>query len=157
MISYGNQLAGKDDNDKTLIISSLTSLTMSSADITGAFNFGTILESKVCVSAANTSNDQSSTYEASMTKWQSGKTILTSQRKMVDAPTLAKRWNIPLDRAKTTIIATTQRGIRLVKNPSIMRRFPLSPKIVYLQLIRATTNHHHLKLAWQNDKQDGQS
>ena len=56
MISYGNQLAGKDDNDNTLLISSLTSLTMPSADITGDFNFGTILESKVCVSAANTSN-----------------------------------------------------------------------------------------------------
>ena len=51
MISYGNQLAGKDDNNNTLIISSLTSLTMPSADITGEFNFGTILESKVCVSA----------------------------------------------------------------------------------------------------------
>ena len=59
MISYGNQLAGKDDNDNTLIIRSLTSLTIPSADITGDFNFGTILESKVCVSAANTSNDQS--------------------------------------------------------------------------------------------------
>ena len=79
MISYGNQLAGKDDTDNTRIISSLTSLTMPSADITGDFNFGTILESKVCVSAANTSNDQSSTFEASMTKRQPGKTILTSQ------------------------------------------------------------------------------
>ena len=100
MISYGDQLAGKDDNENTLIISSLTSLTMTSADITGDFNFGTILESKVCVSAANTSNDQSSTFEASMTKRQPGKTILTSQRKMVDAPTLAKRWNIPLEEPK---------------------------------------------------------
>ena len=94
MISYGNQLAGKYDNDNTLIISSLTSLTMPSADITGDFNFGTILESKVCVSAANTSNEQSSKFEASMTRRQPGKTILTSQRKMVDTPILAKRWNI---------------------------------------------------------------
>ena len=49
MISYGNQLAGKDDNGNTLIISSMTSLTMPSANITGDSNFGTILESKVCV------------------------------------------------------------------------------------------------------------
>ena len=111
MISYGNQLAGKDDNDNTLIISSLTSLTMPSADITGDFNFDTLLEYKVCVSAANTSNDQSSTFEASMTKRQPGKKILTSQRKMVDTPTLAKRWNIPLDRAKTTVLATTKQGV----------------------------------------------
>ena len=55
IISYGNQLARKDDNDNTLIISSLTLLTIPSANITGDSNFGTILESKVCVSAANTS------------------------------------------------------------------------------------------------------
>ena len=68
MISYGYQLTGKDDNDNTLIISSMTSLTMPSDDITGDSKFGTILESKVCVSAANTSIDQSSKLEASMTK-----------------------------------------------------------------------------------------
>ena len=68
MISYGDQLTGKDDNDNTLIISSMTSLTMTSADIKGDSNFGTILESKVCVSAANTSIYQLSKLEASMTK-----------------------------------------------------------------------------------------
>ena len=54
MTSYGDQLMGKDDNENTLIISSMTSLTMTSADITGDSNFGTILESKVYISAANT-------------------------------------------------------------------------------------------------------
>ena len=49
---------------------------------------------------------------------------------MVDAPTLAKRWNIPLDRSKTTIIATTQRGIRHVTNPSIMKRFPTNDRML---------------------------
>ena len=58
MISYGYQLTGKYDNDNTLIISLMTSPTMPCADITGDSNFGTILESKVCVSAANTSIDQ---------------------------------------------------------------------------------------------------
>ena len=89
----------------------MTSLTMPSADITGDSNFGTILDSKVCVSEANTSIDQLSKLESSMTKQQPGKTILTSQRKMVDAPTLAKIWNIPLDRAKKTVLARTQRGV----------------------------------------------
>ena len=51
-ISYGDQLTGKYYNENTLIISSMTSLTMPSADITGHSNFGTILESKVFVSAA---------------------------------------------------------------------------------------------------------
>ena len=103
---------------------------MTSADITGDFNFGTILESKVCVSAANTIIDQSSKLEASMTKLQPGKTILTSQRKMVDAPTLAKRWNIPIDRAKNTILVTTQRGVQHVSNPSIMRRLPTNDRMM---------------------------
>ena len=111
MTYYRDKLMVKDDNDNTLIISSMNSLTMPYADITGDSNFGTILESKVCVSVANTSIEQSSKIEASMTKRQPGKTILTSQRKMVDAPTLAKRWNISLDRAKTTVLATTHRGV----------------------------------------------
>ena len=115
---------GKDDNDNKLIISSMTSLTMPSSDIKVDSNFGTILESKVCVSASNTSIDQSSKLEASMTKRKPGKTILTSQRKMVDAPTLAKRWNIPIDISKNTVLVTTQRGVRHVANTSIMRRFP---------------------------------
>ena len=114
----------KDYNYNTLIISSMTSLTMPSADITGDSSFGAILESKVCVSAVNTSIDKSSKLEASMTNRQPGKTIPTSQRKMVDAPTLAKRWNIPIDRAKNTVRVTTQRGVQHVANPFIMRRFP---------------------------------
>ena len=67
MTFYGGQIMGKDDNDNTLIISSMTSLTIPYADITGDSNFGTILESKVSVSAVNTSIDKSSKHEASMT------------------------------------------------------------------------------------------
>ena len=48
---------------------------------------------------------------------------------MVDAPTLAKRWNIPIDRAKNTVCVTTQRGVRYVANPSIMRRFPTNDRM----------------------------
>ena len=69
-------------------------MAMPSSDIKGDSNFGTILESKVFVSAANTSIDQLSKLEASMTKRKPGKTILTSQRKMVDATKISKRWNI---------------------------------------------------------------
>ena len=43
---------------------------------------------------------------------------------MVDAPTLAKRWNIPIDIAKNTVLVKTQRCVRHVANPSITRRFP---------------------------------
>ena len=66
LISYGDQRMGQYENDNTLIISSMTYLTMTFADITGDSNFGTILESKVSVSAANTSIDQSSKLEATI-------------------------------------------------------------------------------------------
>ena len=145
---------GKDDNDNTLIISSMSSLTMPSADITGDSNFGTILESKVCVSAVNKIIDKSSKLEASMTNQQPGNTILTSQRKMVDAPTLAKIWNVPIDRAKNTVLVTTQRGVRHVANPSIMRIFLTNdrmlrynrlphPMFTYTLLAGTTSQHSH--------------
>ena len=82
MTYYGGQLMGKYDNDNTLIISSMTSLTIPSADITGDSKFDTILESKVCISAVNTSINKSSKLEASMTNRKPGNTILTSQRKI---------------------------------------------------------------------------
>ena len=113
------------------MITSLTSLTMPSTDITGDSNFGTILKSKVCVSAVNSSMlTKLSKLEASMTNRQSGKIILTSQRKLADTHTLAKRWNIPIDRAKITVCVTTQRGVRHVANPSITRRFPTNDRML---------------------------
>ena len=121
---------GKDDNDNTLVISSMTSLTIPSADITGDSNFGNILKSKVCVSAVNTSINKLSKLEASMKNLQPGKTILTSKRKMVDVPTLAKRWNITIDIAKNTLRFTIQRVVRHVANPSIMRRFPKNDRML---------------------------
>jgi len=63
---------------------------MPSDDITGDSNFGTILESKVCVSAFKSSMSKSSTLEASMTNRHPAKTILTSQHTMVDTPMLAQ-------------------------------------------------------------------
>ena len=130
MTPYGDQLMGKDDNDNTLIISSMTSLTIPSTDITGDSNFGTILESKVCVSAVNTSINKLSKLEDRMTNRQPGKTILTSQRKMMDAPIITKRWNIPIDRAKNTVLVTTQRGVQYVAIPSIMRRFTTNERMM---------------------------
>ena len=130
MTPYGDQLMGKYNNDNTLIISSMNSLTMPSADITGDSNFGNILESKVCVSAVNKSIEKLSKLEASMTNQQPVKTILTSQRKMVDAPTLTKRWNVTIDRSKNTVLVTTQRCVQHVSNPSIMRRFPTNDRMM---------------------------
>ena len=49
---------------------------------------------------------------------------------MVDEPTLAKRWNIPIDRSKNTVHVTTQRGVRHVENTYIMRIFPTNDRML---------------------------
>ena len=157
LTSYGDQLMGKYDNDNTLIISSMASLKMPSADITGDSNFGTILESKVWVSPVNTSINKLSKLKASMTNRQPEKTILTSQRKMVDTPILAKRWKIPIDRAKNTVHLTTQRYVRYVANTSIMRRFLTNDRMLRYNrlphpmftdtLLAGTTSQHGHKFA----------
>ena len=49
---------------------------------------------------------------------------------MVDTPTLVKRQNIPIDRANNTVLVTTQRGVRHVANPSVMRIFPANDRML---------------------------
>ena len=96
-----------------MVINSISSLThMPLADVTDDLNFATLLESKVKVSAINT-----------------GK-VRTKQGKMVDGPTLARRWMIPPERAKTTVHKTTQRGVREVLYPTLTRRFPTNDKML---------------------------
>ena len=48
--------------------------------------------------------------------------VNSKERQTMSAAKLANRWNIGLDAAKRTLDRTTQRGIRLVANPSINRR-----------------------------------
>ena len=59
----------------------------------------------------------------------SGLSFLTSQRKWWTHLRLQRDWNVPLDRAKNTVLATTQRGVRHVTNPSIMRRSPTNDRM----------------------------
>ena len=54
---------------------------------------------------------------------------------MVDTPTFAKRWNIPIDRAKNTVRVTTQRGVQHVANPSIMSRFPTNDRMLRYNIL----------------------
>ena len=93
----------RDDRPRPLVINALDSLTTLLADITNDNNFGSVLESKVSISAISTG------------------TMGTTQGKSVDALTLTKHWQIPLDRAKKTVLKTTQRGIRRVLDPTMNR------------------------------------
>ena len=50
--------------------------------------------------------------------------VKSSHRKgRVDAQTLSRRLNIPLEMAKKTIQSTTQLAVRMVNEPSLMRKF----------------------------------
>ena len=56
----------------------------------------------------------------------------------VDAPTLAKRLNIPLEMAKKAIQATTQLSDRTVEEPSLTRKFSANDRM--LRYTRLATN-----------------
>ena len=92
----------------SVVINSLSSFTPL-ADVTHDENFGTVLESKVRASASI------------------GK-VVTRSRKGVDAQTLSRRWEIPHERAKTTVKKTTQRGVRQMINPTLSRRYPTNDR-----------------------------
>ena len=93
-----------------LVINSVCS-TVHMADISDPDNLPAMLLSKVRVSA--------------MTG-----TLGTKQGSEADAPTLAKRWNIPHDKAANTVYVTTQRGIRDIANPMKRNHYPTNDRIL---------------------------
>ena len=97
------------DDAPKMVINSLSSFTPL-ADITDNDNFASVLQSKVNVSATSSG------------------VIHSSQKKPVDAPTLARRWMIPEARAKQTVRRTTQRGVRDLVNPTLSRRYPTNDR-----------------------------
>lgn len=56
--------------------------------------------------------------------------IHSKRKKMVDAETLAKRWGIPIQRARKTVDVTTQRGVRTTLYPSLSRRYPTNDRML---------------------------
>ena len=54
----------------------------------------------------------------------------TSKGKKVGAATLAKRWNISLERAQLTHGATTQNAVRTVLNDILSRRYPTNDRML---------------------------
>ena len=116
MLDVRGDIVKFDDGDGefSLIINSLsTHHATPSADITDDDNFGTVLINQVQVSSAHSN----------------GK-VRSQQGKAVDAQTLAKRWMIPLDRARNTILKTTQRGVRTVLHPNRSTRFPTNDRML---------------------------
>jgi len=48
----------------------------------------------------------------------------------IDPQTLAAQWMISPDRAKHTVVMTTQRGVRTCLNPTLSRRFPTNDRML---------------------------
>ena len=114
MTNHNGELIYRDpfDTHSPLIIAALSSDSTPLADITNDDNLGNVLESHVQVSAVHSG------------------TVSSKQGKPVDAQQLAKRCNIPLDRARHTIRRTTQRGVRTVAHPTLSRRFPTNDRML---------------------------
>jgi len=98
-----------------LVINELNSYATDSADITHDSNFHQILESHVVVSSIDTTLNGN---------------VMSRKTKPIDSLTLAARWMINPERAKQTILRTTQRGVRTCLNPTLARRFPTNDRML---------------------------
>ena len=98
-----------------LAINSLSSLSSDLVDVTDDENFHHVLTSKVMISSVDTSLNGH---------------IRSRNVAPIDPQTLAARWMISPDRAKRTVVMTTQRGVRTCLNPTLSRRFPTNDRML---------------------------
>ena len=98
-----------------LAINSLSSLSSDLVDVTDDENFHQVLTSKVMISSVETSLNGH---------------IRSRNIAPIDPQTLAARWMISPDRAKRTVVMTTQRGVRTCLNPTLSRRFPTNDRVL---------------------------
>jgi hypothetical protein len=89
-------------------------------DVTDDENFHQVLTSKVMILSVETSLNGH---------------IRLRNIAPIDPQTLAARWMISPDRAKRTVVMTTQHGVRTCLNPTLSRRFPTNDRMLrYKQL-----------------------
>ncbi len=98
-----------------LAINLLSSLSSDLVDVMDDENFHQVLTSKVMISSVETSLNGH---------------IRLRNVVPIDPQTLATRWMISLNRAKRTVVMTTQRGVRTCLNPTLSRRFPTNDRIL---------------------------
>jgi hypothetical protein len=87
-----------------LVINSLSSLTTDQADITDDENFYDVLASHVQISSIETSLNGH---------------IFSCKTTPIDPQALAASWMISPERAKRTVVMTTQRGVQTCLNPTL--------------------------------------
>jgi len=91
-----------------LAINLLSSLSSDLVDVTDDENFHQVLTSKVMISSVNTSLNGH---------------IRSRNVAPIDPQTLVARWMISPDRAKRTVVMTTQRGVRTCLHPTLSHCF----------------------------------
>jgi hypothetical protein len=89
-----------------VVINLLSSLTTDQADVTDDENFYGVLASHVQISSIETSVNGH---------------ICSCKTTPIDPQTLATQWIISPERAKRTVVMTTQRGVRTCLNPTLLQ------------------------------------
>jgi hypothetical protein len=106
-----------------LVINLLSSLTTDQADVTDVENFYDVLAAHVQISSIETSLNGH---------------ICLRKTAPIDPRTLATRWMIFPERAKRTIVMTTQRGMRTCLNPTLSCRFPTNDGMLWYKHVLHT-------------------
>jgi len=99
----------------SLVFDPLSPLTTDQADVADDENLYDVLASHV----------QISSIESSLNGHIRSRNIAP-----IDPQTLAARWMISPERAKQTVIMTTQRGVRTCLNPTLSRRYPTNDRML---------------------------
>jgi hypothetical protein len=143
MMDYSSNIVrGVAMRGPDFIISKLNSMTIDPYDFMHDCNFHHMLESHVIVSSVDTALNGN---------------VISRKTKPIDPLTLAARWMISSERAKRTVLRTTQHGVQTCVNPTLVRRFPTNDRMLcYKQLphpvftdtlIAGTTSKHGNKYA----------
>ncbi len=101
----------------------LSSLTTDQADVTDDNNFYDVLASHVQISSIKTSLSEH---------------IPSRKTAPIDPQTLAAHWMISLERAKQTVVMTTQRGVRTCLNPTLSQQFSTDDRLLWYKRILHT-------------------
>ena len=100
---------------KSLVFDPLSPLTTDQADVADDENLYDVLASHVQISSIESSLNGH---------------IRSRNTAPIDPQTLAARWMISPERAKQTVIMTTQRGVRTCLNPTLSQRYPTNDRML---------------------------
>ncbi len=106
-----------------LVIILLSSLTPDQADVTDDENFYDVLASHVQISSIETSLNG---------------LIRLRKTAPINPQTFATHWMISPERAKQTVIMTTQRGVQTCLNPTLSLRFPTNDRMLWYKCVLHT-------------------